>query len=309
MTLITKDIYRNLIDSIKPERSDEAHKNNYGHVLIIAGSQNMTGACLMASSAALRSGAGLVRVFAPTSVLNVIRINLPCAMTFPMDYDLKDKASEARLMGDLESLCSWADSVLIGPGIDSADKIWDIVIPFFLRNSSNVILDASSFDVCNHDIRKYSMLISERKESKLNPVIMTPHQGEMKRIYNAMVKARLIDGTESYEALGALGQIVKKLDAIIVLKDYKTVISTSQDEWYSINRANSGMAKGGSGDVLSGLMTGMNAQFDNKLDSVIASVYFHSEAGLIASEKFGKRFMLPTDVIDSLSEAYKNMDW
>lgn len=309
MSINTKHIDLGLIERIMPNRTDLGHKNDFGHVLIIAGSSNMTGAASMATGAALRSGAGLVKVFAPNSVLDVIRIQHPCAMTFPMEVDLKNNASVAKLMRDLQDLALWADSVLIGPGIDASDKIWDIILPFFISGSPNLILDASAFDVVTHDIRLYSKLLSSRELASLNPVIMTPHQGEFKRIYNAMVDKRIIEDMDEYDPLEALSILTEELEAIIVLKDYKTVISVFDGECYSIDKANSGLSKGGSGDVLSGLMAGMNPQFEYKTDSVIASVFFHSQAAYIAAKKLGKRFMLPTDVIDFLSEAYKKVGW
>lgn len=268
-----KDIDSELIRRINPGRNDQGHKNSFGHVLICAGSDNMTGAAVMATGAALRSGAGLVKVFAPTASLNVIRTNYPCAMTCPMDYDLSDNLSEARLMREISELASWADSVLVGPGINFKNKAWNVILKYFFSHCENLILDASAFDVIINDINSFIPLFKSRRENGLNPVIMTPHIGEMKRIFKCLSDRRMISlDADINTNEDMLKIVIELLDAIIVLKDYKTVVGINDSEWYSINRGNSGMAKGGSGDVLSGLMAGMNAQMANKTEAVIASV-------------------------------------
>lgn len=295
-------IDEDLIRKIYPGRDDLGHKNSFGHALICAGSQNMTGALMMATEACLRSGVGLVKAWASAESLTPLKAHLPCAMTAVLDAEVKDQKSVVSLLKQTMEIVSWANSVLIGPGIDIECKSYQVIYEYLLRNANNLILDAGALNLVAKDLKLFNDMCNNRREQLMNPVILTPHLGEFKRIIKSEDR--------EWETLALKAQeFAAENNCIVVLKNYKTLICFPDNEWYIINGNNSGMAKGGSGDVLAGLITGMNAQFEDKKTALLASVYLHSEAGRIASEVLGKRFMLPTDIIFYLKEAYRTVDW
>ncbi|MCQ2482445.1 MAG: NAD(P)H-hydrate dehydratase [Clostridia bacterium] len=296
------EINQKLISSIKLLRDDKGHKNNFGHVLICAGSETMTGALIMAVEAALRSGAGLVKAMAPSDALSPLRCSEPCAMTFPVDIDVNNQFDLTSFMKSLKEITAWADSVLIGPGIDSKNPLYKIILEYFIENASSLVIDASALDFFASDFAFFSRKLNSRRDNLLNPVIMTPHIGEFRRL----IKDFECSGDELEQKARSFAS---DNNCILVLKSCKTVVSLPDGERYILDINNSGMAKGGSGDVLAGLLTGLCAQLDKNSDAALASVYLHSTAGIVAAERLGKRFMLPTDVVKYLGDAYKTVNW
>ncbi len=296
------EINSELISRINLLRDDKGHKNNFGHVLICAGSETMTGALIMAVESALHSGAGLVKAMAPTNALFPLKCSEPCAMTFPVDAVADNQPELTSFMKSLKEAVTWADSVLIGPGINSKNPIYKIILDYFIENASSLVIDASALDIFASDFASFSRKLISRRDNSLNPVVLTPHIGEFRRLTKDFESDS--DELEQKARCFAVDN-----NCILVLKSCKTVVSMPDGENYVIDVNNSGMAKGGSGDVLAGLLTGLCAQLDKNSEAVLASVYLHSTAGIIAAEKLGKRFMLPTDVVKYLGDAYKTVGW
>lgn len=288
----------NLVKSFAPQRSDEGHKGTHGMALIVAGSEYMTGAQTLAVSSCLRSGVGMVRVLGPESSYVSTRISCPCALFSPYSE------SVSRLLSDATKYLSKVSAVLIGPGIDTGDYRSMALLSMFIQKAPRLVIDAGALNLVAKFQEELLPLIRNRVASGLEPAILTPHIGEFRRLIGkerkSFVESELKEQAAAY---------AKTNNCIVVLKSYKTVIQTPDCESYVNIMSNSGMGKGGSGDVLAGLMTGFLAQGISPVACAISSVYIHGFAGAVAASEIGKRAMLPTDLIDNLSYAYESVGW
>jgi len=286
-TIITSKIVREMA----PERSSAAHKNDFGHVLVLAGSKYMTGALVLSVSSALRSGAGLVTAFAPDEALDPVRINCPCALTASWEADVSDTLRKA------DVLMKKASCIAIGPGLDESDPRSKALLIESLNEAKALVTDAGALNIMAKNREEILPLLASRKERGLLPAVITPHIGEM---------GRILKGEVSHEACV---QFARENTCLLILKNHKTTIYTPHDKWYSISGDNSGMAKGGSGDVLTGLVAGFLAQGIKPCNAGVAAVYFHQMAGAFAASEEGERYMLPTDVIKNLPMAFRQTGW
>ncbi len=286
-TLITKE----LVGGLCPSRSDSGHKNDFGHVLICAGSKYMTGALILATETALRSGAGLVTAFSTDDALMPLKANCPCALTAAWEEDVSDTLRKA------DALMKKATSVAIGPGLDESDPRSKALVEEFLLNAKALVIDAGALNIIAKYREELLPLLSSRKERGLLPAVITPHVGEMRRLLKEEV---------NYEICA---KFAAENECLLILKNNKTMIFTPHFTCYSIQGDNSGMAKGGSGDVLTGLTAGLLAQGMKPCDAGISAVYLHSRAGSLAADLMGVRSMLPIDVIDEISEAFRETGW
>lgn len=273
-------------------RDDNGHKNDFGTATIIAGSGYMTGAAVLAAGSALRSGCGLVRVFSEERTLDAVRANLPCALTSPRT------GSEAKTVRMLGELASARGAWLIGPGMEPDDPYLRLILDYALRNIDNLVLDAGALTAMSGNKTYYYGLLRERQ----NPAILTPHPGEF---------ARLTEGTpEGGDRYKEVSEFAISNNCILIYKDSNPrVASKDGSNYYSGGEfANSGLAKGGSGDVLAGLVTGLLAQFGQIPCEVCqASVRIHSLAGRLAADKYGRYAMIPSDIAEFFPEAFRQV--
>ncbi len=289
--IITID--RELISGFKPERPENGHKNTFGTAVICAGSEFMTGAAVLACSSALRSGAGLVKVFSEQRTLNAVSSIEPCAL-----LELRpDKTSE--LLRKASDLSKTAGAVLIGSGISADYKDMEGLTEVFLNDASNVVLDAGSLVYKPDALERLKKRLAVRQV----PAVLTPHIGEF---------ARLVDLSSS-EVIADAGELALRFseenNCVTVLKSYKTLVAIPDGRLYSFEDANSGLAKGGSGDVLAGLVTGFLAQGMEPYKAACSAVFIHSRAGRAAADDLGVRYMLPTDLLNYLPEGYQEAGW
>ena len=286
-TVITEQLVRGMA----PVRDDKCHKNDFGHVLVIAGSEFMTGALLLCASSALRSGAGLVTAFSTREALEPLKVYNPCALTAAWEEDVTATLRKA------SALMKKTTAVAIGPGLDESDPRSRALVEEALLNANALVLDAGALNMIAKYREEMLPLLAARKSRGLLPAVITPHIGEMRR---------LLKGEATPEVCA---KFAVDNTCLLVLKDNKTLIYTPHDTWYSIQGDNSGMAKGGSGDVLTGLIGGFLAQGIKPCNAGVAAVYMHSRAGVIAAESIGKRCMLPTDVLGTLTQTFKETGW
>ena len=284
---------KELISGFEPQRPDDGHKNTFGTALICAGSEYMTGAAVMATGAALRSGAGLVRVFSDEKTLDAIRVSEPCAL-------LSSRPEEtAGLLRKASELSESSSAVLIGSGIPQEYKDLEFLVCRFLENADNVVLDAGAL------VSKYDVWgrIAECLKARKSPAVITPHIGEFARLVRLPKSEVLVNAEEL-----ALG-FARNNNCVVVLKSSKTLIATPDGKLYVNDAPNSGLAKGGSGDVLAGLITGFLAQGMEPYKAACSAVFIHSKAGEAAAEEVGTRAMLPEDLIIYLPGAYEDAGW
>jgi len=263
-----------------PPRPPESHKGNYGHLLIIAGSLGKTGAAVLAALGALKIGTGLVSVALPRSLNSIILANLPEAMTEPLpeteDGVLRLESVE-RILRALEG----KTAIVIGPGISTLPHVGEIVAAVIKKAEVPVLVDA---DALTHIARDRNVIAG-----RACPVVLTPHPGELARVLNTT--SAEVQKNRIASALAAS----RGLDAWVVLKGARTVIAGPQGEILVNPTGNPGMAQGGMGDVLSGIIGGLLAQGLSPGSAAALGVFLHgmaadairffrSEVGILASE-------------------------
>ncbi|MBP5774798.1 MAG: NAD(P)H-hydrate dehydratase [Clostridiales bacterium] len=290
MTVLTDEFTR----SIAPERPVSGYKGTFGTALITAGSEYMTGAAVLACGAALRSGCGLVRVYSESRTLDAIRANHPCAL-----QSLRE-GMPSGVLRTAGRLLESANSVLIGPGIPSDDLNILPLLGLFIREAKNLVIDAGALSAAAHDKENILPLIRHRE----TPAVLTPHMGEFARISAGVEGIGPADSSDQ-----AALKLAAKLKSVIVLKSSKTFIALPDGKLYVNDVENSGLAKGGSGDVLAGLIAGFLAQGITPENAACAAVRIHSNAGMLAAQDYGVRAMLPSDLEDFFPEAFEKAGW
>lgn len=266
------------------KRAKNAHKGTFGTALLLCGSYGMCGAEILAARAALRSGAGLVKAAVCDKNYAPFCIAVPEAVTVPVATD----ASGAPELSDqqLSELLGSCDSVLVGCGLGRSETAKRLVRSLAEQVRVPIIIDADGINAVCSDI---SII------KKINaPVILTPHPGEMARLCNTSVS-----DIES-DRVGYARRFAAQNGCILVLKGANTVIASPDGRGFFNTTGNPGMATGGSGDVLAGMIAGLLAQGEEPLKAACDAVWLHGNAGDLAAQKRGQRAMLPSDIIDEL---------
>jgi NAD(P)H-hydrate epimerase len=282
MIEITNDSVRSLL----PQRDGRGHKGTFGTALIVAGSPYMTGAGVLAAESCLRSGAGMVRYMSDEKALLPVQIKCPCALTSSIGNDMEESRASIKKYYPKASAC------LIGPGTDEEDDRIRTILTVLISGAKALVIDASALNIISRYKDHYLPLIASRQDKGLDPAVLTPHLGEF---------ARLCDGVLDPGEEGAL-KFASEYKTVLVLKSHDTLVADTEGNCYVNKGENSGLAKGGSGDVLSGLMTGLYAQGMKAQDAAVAAVYIHAKAGLCARSQKGERAMLPSDLPDMFPE-------
>ena len=280
--LITLEYVKNIIK----ERPTEIHKGQCGRVLIIAGSFGMAGAAVLSVGGALRSGAGLVKAAIPKDIFNILQTSVPQATC--MDI------SEGFPEGSLDIY----DAVAIGPGLGVDEKKYLLIKDILKRYKGTVILDADGINcICKYDAGL--MCLAERAY----PVILTPHPGEGERLLGALKEKSL----KELGRLSAAEKISGKTGSVVIMKGAGTIVATDKQKSYINTTGNAGMATGGSGDILTGVIAALAASGINAYDAAKAGVFMHGLAGDIAAERYGQWGMTALEITDALPEAFKQV--
>ena len=278
---------RFVCDLIK-RREKNSHKGDYGKLLIIAGSEGMSGAAYLSSEAAVKSGAGLVTVVCPKSINSVLEVKTTEAMTLGVD-DFDGHISYnavSVILAKIESV----DAVLIGPGLGRSNDVIEVVKAVLRNSSVPVIVDADALYAVQND----KSLLCECNCD----LIFTPHSMEMSRLTGLDV---------SYieeNRINVSREFSEEVGAVLLLKGHHSIVTAPSLEQYINNTGNPGLASGGSGDVLAGIIASLVARGLECADAAAAGAYIHGLAGDIAKEKYGEEFMTAENVIECLSEAY-----
>ena len=269
-SIITKEFVQTIIG----KRDREIHKGDCGRILIVAGSTGMAGAAILAARAALRCGSGLVQVAIPKDLFPIVQVGVPEATCLERDFEKID--------------LSLYDAVAVGPGLGQRKDGIDSVKYILENYDGPMVLDADGLNVV-----AYNDLFMQLREKK--NVIITPHIGEARRLL-----AMNTDGMERKEM--AL-ELVKKTNAVSVLKGHATVVATGDSKTYINTTGNPGMATAGSGDVLAGIIASLLGQRKAGLktpitpkDAALAGVFIHGMAGDLAAEAIGEYGLIATDI-------------
>jgi ADP-dependent NAD(P)H-hydrate dehydratase / NAD(P)H-hydrate epimerase len=282
----------------KSRFSDDSYKNKRGHVLIVAGSENYSGAAVLCGNASIRSGVGLVTVATPRSSKDSIAARVtPEVMVRPLD-ETDDGAVSAEAIEEVKRFLKNVDAIAIGSGLSaSSDSTAEFVKHFVADRRMPTILDADALT-----------LISPFKNvpNSENPLIVTPHEGEFLKMLGTEDKAAVSD------RVGVVREFSQKHNVILVLKGERVLIGEPGGRVVVNPTGNAGLGKAGNGDTLMGLLAGFVAQAAKMgidiFETVTAAVYIAGLAGDFAEKKYGKRVMTASDVRECLAEVFEQLE-
>lgn len=279
-----KELQHSDILEILPNRRPDSHKGDYGRVLLLCGSRGYTGAAAMAAMGALRSGAGMVYLAVPESiyVIEAVKLTEPVVLPMPDANGMFSSETSEQLVNLLPKM----DAVLIGPGIGCSDGTYVTVKYILEQFNGPVILDADGINVLQGHI--------DILRGRTSPTILTPHIGEFRRLTDQVSSDRIFDAI----------RLATDTGTVVLLKGNKTVI-TDGDDVYVNPTGNPGMAVGGSGDVLGGIIAALLGQGISPILAAACGAWLHGAAGDICAEQIGQYGMLPTDMLQVLPRLLK----
>ncbi len=279
-----------MMEKIFPPRKQDTHKGDYGHALIIAGSPGMTGAAYLAGEAALLSGCGLVTVGIPKSLNPIMEVKLTEVMTRPLpetgEKTLSLKAEHAIIDFALKT-----DAVALGPGLSGNRETRELIRRLAVRLEKPLVIDADGLNA----LAGRAEILRRRK----NPAVLTPHPGEMARLTGLSVER--IQKTRKTTAV----EFARRWKVILVLKGFRTVVADPEGKTFVNVTGNPGMATGGTGDVLTGIITGILAQGREPFAAARDGVRVHGRAGDLAVRRTGEASLRATDLLESLPAAFR----
>lgn len=270
-----------------PKRLPDTHKGDYGRVLVIGGSVGYTGAPTLCAKAAVRAGAGLVYIGVPQSIYTITAVKNDEAMPFPLpdrDGKLSQDAFD-RIMHEMKK----CDVCVIGPGMGRSEELFRLVRATVRAAECPLVIDADAIFAVSRDLS----LLNRAK----SPVYLTPHDGEF---------AHLFGEKSGRDRLAEAKEFARAHRCTVIRKGMETICAHPNGESTILRVGTPGMAKGGSGDVLAGVLAAFLCQLPAERAAETA-VWAHGLAGQICAERLGEYGMNPTDLIDALAEATKQM--
>jgi NAD(P)H-hydrate epimerase len=283
------DIRRSL-----PRRPFNAHKYSVGKVLVVAGSRGLTGAAAMTAQAAMRSGAGAVKLVCPKSVATVLSRKLTEAIVIPSEETTEGTLSDKSL-ADITPLLDWTDVLVVGPGLSQHPDTVRLIQNLVSACKGKLLLDADGINAFSGNIKILARFHG-------TDLIITPHTGEFSRL-TGMTPAEIEnDRIENARTLA------KKLKCTIVLKGAPTVTGSDSGKIYINRTGNQGMATAGAGDILTGILAGLWSQKMISEESAYASVYLHGLAGDLSRARYGERSLMALDILEQLPAAFLTVE-
>lgn len=284
---MTEKLTRDLVAGWLPQRSEEGHKGTFGKVLIVGGSVGFSGAPVLAARGAVRGGTGLVFLGVPREVWPVAAVKCSSAMPFPLPQDPEGRCTGAALEPILQRL-SQCDAGLIGPGLGQSPDLDRLVTQVLQRSRCPMVVDADGLNALSRHID----ILSQAQ----GPWILTPHDGEFQRLTGHL------PGPDRGEEARVFAQTH---GCILVLKGHRTMVAGPDGTVYENTTGNQGMAKGGSGDVLAGLILSLLGQGMPPFLAAAGAVWIHGRAGDRAAQEKGFRGMTPGDLIQALCGVWR----
>lgn len=273
-----------LVLSLLPDRNPWGHKGNFGKLLLLCGSRRYTGAAFFAAMGALRSGAGLVFLGVPESIYGIEAVKLNEPVIFPLP-DAGGRLS-ADAVPEILSRLPQMDAVLVGPGLGQSEGTLAVVRAVLEKAECPVVVDADGINV----LSAHRDLLRGRKL----PTILTPHDGEFARL----------GGVIGEDRMSAAAALAEELGCVVLLKGHETCITDGTDGYLNPT-GNPGMAVGGSGDVLAGVITALLGTGLPPLEAAACGAWLHGAAGDRCAAELGQYGMLPTDMLSALPRLIK----
>lgn len=267
-----------------PSRCPQAHKGNFGRVLLLCGSRGYTGAAALAAMGSLRSGAGLVYLAVPECIYQIEAVKLTEPIVLPLPDC--DGTFSCHAVGEILAMLPRMDAVLIGPGLGQSEGTFAVLRCVLENFHGPLVVDADGINL----LARHKSLLRRRE----HPTILTPHEGEFSRL------DKDYQGDRLENALKFAGEH----GCIVVLKGHETLI-TDGSICYRNTTGNPGMAVGGSGDVLAGVIVSLLGQGLAPLEAAAVAVWLHGAAGDLSAKRIGQYGMLPTDLLEDLPRLMK----
>ena len=269
-----------------PPRSRDSHKGTYGTVLVVGGSRGMTGAPALTGTAALRSGAGLVRVAVPDCCLETVAGFEPCYTTIPLpctEHGRLAPEAERVILTEAEQ----ATVVAMGPGLGQSDGLRTLIGRIYRELDRPLVLDADGLN---------NLAGQPEMHHPAGPRILTPHPGEFARLLGRK--------SEPEESRRAAVELAAQWNVVLVLKGHGTLVTDGRDEYVN-DTGNPGMATGGTGDLLTGMIAALVAQGLVPLDAARLGVYLHGMAGDLAAEEYGQVPIIASDLFEFFPDVFE----
>lgn len=268
----------------------EGNKGDYGRVLVVAGSRGMSGAAVLTGRAALRAGAGLVYLAVPDAIWTIAASAEPCYLTLPLPSDAEGRFADAGPA--LRTAAQGKDVLAIGPGLGRSDGLTRLVLDLIAESSSPLILDA---DALNAVVGK-----PEGLRGRAAPLILTPHPGEFARLLGTDTTSVQANREESATRFAA------DMGVIVVLKGHQTLVTDGQ-RLYHNTTGNPGLATGGTGDVLTGVIAALIGQGMEPFAAAQLGVHVHGFAGDLARDEIGEVSLIASDLLKFLPRAFRSL--
>jgi ADP-dependent NAD(P)H-hydrate dehydratase len=272
-----------------PPRQADANKGIFGRALVIAGSRGMSGAAILSGTGALRGGAGLVRVATPAGIQPLVAAGNPCFMTAPLPEDADGRLS-ASAATELANLAGASSATAIGPGLGRSATLPDLLLTILSQTTVPMILDADALNALEGrttDLRLH-----------YGPLVITPHPGEFARLVGCSVP--VVQANREHLA----AEFAATHRTVVILKGHGTVVTDGQR--LAVNATgNPGMATGGTGDILSGLVVALLCQGLEPFAAARLAVHLHGLAGDLARDALGETSLIATDLLEYLPRAFQ----
>jgi NAD(P)H-hydrate epimerase len=291
LSLITENFVRHSL----PLRPPDAHKGTFGKALIIGGSVGMSGAIALAANACMRCGAGLTYAGCPESLADLVDMKATEPVVLPLPEVRAKRVLARRGLGEIIKHFARVDAVAIGPGLSTHHETQELVRRLVARRIKPTVLDADGLNA----FAEPPEALAEKADA---PLILTPHAGEMARLLGSSVESVASD-RES-----AARQAAERFGCIVVMKGAPTFVAEPGGQVYLNPTGNSGMASGGVGDVLTGIIVSFLAQGCEPLTAALMGVYIHGLAGDFAATQIGDRSLVASDLVDALPETLQFID-
>lgn len=280
------------ISKLIPKRNRNSNKGDYGRTLVITGSQGMTGAGCLAGTAALRSGTGLLYLGVPRTLASIYESNLVEGITIALEDEDTGSLTGA-CIPEILKLLEKMDAVAIGPGLSAKESVKDVVTDVIENCRVPLVVDADGLNLISKDL---SVLTRSKA-----PIVLTPHPGEMARLMGIGISE-----VQSSRVNTARG-FSQKWGVVTVLKGSRTIVAAPDGRVFINLTGNSGMATGGTGDVLTGIIASLIGQGSNPVDAAVVGVYLHGLCGDRAANKKGEYGLIAGDLARELPYAIKSL--
>lgn len=265
-----------------PKRNPDSHKGDYGRVLVVAGSRGMAGAATLASDAAYRAGAGLVYLCCPSNMADILSVKQTCGVVWPFE--------ERTAVAQILEYAHKCDVAVIGPGLSQAPAISAAIREVVGAVEIPLVIDADGLNA----FEAFPELLGRGNA----PRILTPHPGEAARLLQSLPSDIQADRG------AAAKELAERFLSVAVLKGHRTVVTDGKQTFVN-KTGNPGMATGGSGDVLSGVIGALIGQKLPPFDAACLGVQMHGKAGDLAARKVGQVSLMATDILNALPEAFR----